>query len=217
MIMGKRLNDPRCEVVVRASGSGRETRYVALVAFLTLIICCSAIVLRNTTAKAVPVPSWQVDAFNDLTTSELATFNALHSAAPEIDILHEDGLEWPSVDQLALEYMPPFVQDAAWEMSGKLAWSRTVISTKDKHIACYLGRPSNPKKSRAFLLVMLHDHGPVNGTAHAPYEVWLHESVAVDMPSMINDQALINSGWREVVARSGEKEIARTKGEEYLQ
>lgn len=222
MIMGKKQSLPRCEVIVRPSGAGMETRLVLLVALLTIAICGGVIALRNTRARATEIPTWKVDAFNELRSQELATFNALYTAAPEIEAFHEDGTNrWPSVDQLRAEYIPPFVQDAAWKKNGGLGWARSIISTQDKHIACYLGNPLDPAVSRSFLLVMLHDHvkkeGNAGGAIHAPYEIWAHPSSAAGFPEMVTDQALINAGWREVVARRGEDEMKRTKGEDYLQ
>ncbi len=221
MRMGSRRMRPMCEVVVRPSGSMRETRWVLLVALLTVAVCSGAIIVRNTSARAVETPSWQVDAFLDLRAEELATFNALHTAAPEIVLFHDDILDqWPTVAELEGEFMPPFVQDAAWKQNGGHGWERSVISTQEKHIACYIGRPLDETVSRTFLLVMLHEHIKKEGTGgstHAPYEIWIHPSQAAATPEMVTDQALINAGWREVVARSGEREMQRTKGEEFLQ
>lgn len=220
MIMGKANRRPYCDVVVRPSGSGTETKLVVLVALLVLVTCGSFIVLRNTTATAKSIPTWQIDAFKDLRAEELAIFNELHTAAPEIEIFHEDeGSRWPSVDELAADFVPPFVQDAAWEKNGRMGWSRNIISTQDKHIALYVGHPGDASKTGSFMLVMLHDHvkkeGNASGATHAPYEVWLHPSPAADIPTMVTDQALINKGWREIVARKGEDEARRTK-EEYI-
>ncbi len=224
MIMGKRYSTPVCEEVVRPSGSGLETRMVFAVALLTVIICGGAILFRSTGATAKVVLAWQVDAFSDLRGEELAIFNGLHTAAPEIELFHEDKGEndggWPTVDQLAGELIPPFVHDAAWEKNGALGWTRSIISTQDKHIALYVGHPRDGAKSGSFLLIMLHDHVKKEGNAgaavHAPYEVWIHASPIADIPTMVTDQALISKRWREVVARKGEDETRRTKGE-YLQ
>jgi len=221
MTMGKQVMGARCEVVVRPSGSGLETRMVLAVALLTILVCGCVIVLRNTEVTAKVVTAWQVDAFTALRAEELAVFNALHTAAPEIEIFHEDeDNRWPSVDELAGDSIPPFVQDAAWEKSGGMGWSRSIIFTTDKHIALYVGHPSGTIKMGSFLLVMLHDHvkkeGNAVGATHAPYEIWMHASSVAEAPLMITDQALIKKGWREVVARKGEDETMRTK-KDYIQ
>lgn len=215
MIMGKRYRAPSCEVVVKPSGSGTETRLVLLAALLTIAFCGAAIVLRNTTATARDVPAWQVDAFKDLRAEELAIFNGLYTAAPEIEMIHEEMGGWPTVDALAAEYIPPFVEDAAWEKNGAMAWSRVAIASLGKHVVLYVGHPSDSSASGSFMLVMLHDHVKKEGNAgaavHAPFEVWLHASPVADPPAVITDQALINKGWREVVARKGEEETRRTQ------
>jgi len=218
--MGSKHGRMRCEVVVQPSGSGTESRLVLLAALVTILICGSVIMLRNTAATAKEVPGWQIDAFEDLGAEELAVFNGLYTAAPEIEMFHEDEGDWPSVDQLAADFIPPFMQDAAWEINGAMGWSRTILSTHDKHIALYVGHPGKPSVSGSFMLVMLHDHvkkeGNANASAHAPYEVWLHQSPVAEVPSAVTDQALINTGWREVVARKGSDETRQTK-EEFMQ
>lgn len=220
MIMGKKYSTPVCEVVVRPSGAGLETRMVFAVALLTIIICGSVILFRSSGATAKVIPAWQVDAFSDLRGEEMAIFNGLYTAAPEIELFYEDEGGWPTVDQLAKELIPPFVHDAAWEKNGAPGWVRNIISTQDKDIALYVGHPRDGTKSGSFMLVMLHDlvkkEGNAGAAVHAPYEVWIHASPVADVPTMVTDQALINKRWREVVARKGEDETRRTKGE-YLQ
>ncbi|WP_041721150.1 DUF6162 family protein [Pseudodesulfovibrio piezophilus] len=220
--MGKKHPLPLCEVIVKPSGSGLETRLVLLAALLTVIVCGGIIMVRHATATVQEAPSWQMNAFTDLRSEELATFNALYTAAPEIEAFHEDeDGRWPSVTELRAEFVPPFVQDAAWQRNGGLDWARSLISTSDKHIACYLGSPMEQDKSGSFLLIMLHGHvkkeGNAGASSHVPYEIWLHASPVAEFPDLVTDQALINAGWRVVVARKGEDEMRRTKGEGYIQ
>lgn len=215
MNRGRRGGLPACEVVVKPAGSGTETKLVLLFALLTIVVCGGAVALRNTTASGASIPDWQIDAFKDLGAEELAVFNSLYTAAPEIEMIHEEEGGWPTVDALASEFIPPFVRDAAWEKNGAMAWGRKAMPAQGKHIVLYVGHPSEGDQSGSFLLVMLHDHvkkeGNAGGAPHAPYEVWLHPSPVAETPSMVTDQALINKGWREVVARKGESETLRTK------
>ncbi len=210
MIMGKRYQPPVCEVVVRPSGSGTETRLVLLAALLTVLVCGATVLFRTASASVKPVPSWRVNAFRDLPPAQLGVFNALYNAAPEIEMIHEETGGWPTTDALAAEYIPPFVEDAAWEKNGSLGWSRVAIASPGRHIVLYVGRPDDGARSGTFMLVMLHDHvkkeGNAGGATHAPFEVWMHASSSAEVPDMITDQALIGQGWREVVARRGEQE-----------
>ena len=215
MIMGRRCRTPVCEVVVKPAGAGLETRLVLLVALLTITISGAAIVLRNTDVSAKPLPDWRVDAFSELDARELAVFNALYTAAPEIELYHEeDGFGWPTVDELAAAFIPPFVQDTAWEQDGAMGWTRSVIVGGERHIALYVGHPSADSGMGTFMLVMLHDHSQVEGAAdHPPCEIWMHPSPAADIPVMAVGRTLITKGWREVVARKGASETLRTKGD----
>ncbi|NDV19055.1 hypothetical protein GO013_06430 [Pseudodesulfovibrio sp. JC047] len=221
MTLRDRNMAPGCECVVRPAGAGVETRLVLLVAFLTVMVCGGSIFLRTSSARVAEVSGWQVDAFNDLRAEELALFNGLYTAAPEIMAFHDDSNgQWPSVTDLETDLIPPFIRDSAWRKNGAMEWSNSILSTKDKHIALYVGHPQDSDISGSFLLVILHDHVKKEGNAgaatHAPFEVWLHPSPVAETPTMVTDQALINKGWREVVARKGEDEMKRMKGEDYL-
>jgi len=213
--MGKRFVGPVCEMVVRPSGPGRETGLVLLFALLTVLVCGSAVALRNSATEAGPLPSWQVDAFRDLGGMDLAVFNALVTAAPEIEMIHEEMGGWPTVDRLAGDFLPPFVEDAAWERNGAYAWDRVAIASAARHIVLYVGRPQG--EGATFMLVMLHEHikkeGNAAGSVHAPFEVWMHPSSASEIPKTVTDQALIGQGWREVLARKGEGEIRSDRGD----
>ena len=217
----KRQSYPGCAIVVSPSGSSTETKLVFLVMFVTLVICGSSIGIRNLGGRPSNLPVWQVDAFSDLNTRELSVFNELLSAGPEIDAFHEDEGGWPTVLQLEEEYIPPFVKNNAWKKNGRIFWQREILSNSGSHVAIYKGTPENiGKMSSTFLLIMMHDHAKKQGNAgmpvHAPHEVWIHSSMDKDFPETVTDQALISSGWKEVVARRGEDEMKRTKGEEFM-
>lgn len=219
MIMGTRKWSG-CAVVVRPSGTSRETWLVMLVAALTVAICGAVVALRNPMETVTAEPEWRLNAFAELQGGELAVFNALHTAAPELIMAHEEEGNWPEIEALARDFLPPFVRDAAWRRNGQYHWERSIIRTADKHIACYLGRSFDNAARRTFLLVLLHTHGTKDGNAggmnHAPYEVWVHDATSVGMPAVVSDQTLIGKGWREVIARSGESELIRNKGEGVL-
>ncbi|MEF2232127.1 MAG: DUF6162 family protein [Pseudodesulfovibrio sp.] len=205
MIMGRRRGAACCTTVVRPAGPAAETRWVLAAALFSLLVCAGAISLRHGTVSARELPEWRIDAFAELRPQELAVFNGLCSAAPEIDLLHAGEGGWPSVDALAGEFIPPFVRDGAWQRNGGHHWIRSELSSTDRHVALYVGHPEDAEASGTFLLLMLHSHAKGQGNAdagvHAPYEVWLHASPVADIPSMVTDQALIGKGWREVVAR----------------
>jgi len=205
MIMGRRRDAARCVQVVRPAGPAAETRLVLAAALLTALLCAGAIALRHGPATARELPEWRINAFADLRPQELAVFNGLCSAAPEIDLHHAENGGWPSVDALADDFVPPFVQDGAWERNGGHHWTRSVLLSPGRHVALYVGHPDDAAASGTFLLLMLHSHAKGEGNAdagtHAPYEIWLHASPVAPIPDMVTDQALIGKGWREVVAR----------------
>ena len=142
MIMGRRRDGAVRVEEVRPSGSGTETKLVLLTALLTVFLCGGAVVLRTTAATSSAIADWQLDAFKDLRAEELAIFNSLHTAAPEIEMIHEEMGGWPTVDALAAELIPPFVRDAAWEKNGAMTWARKAMPAQGRHIVLYAGHPS---------------------------------------------------------------------------
>jgi len=189
---------------------------------LVVVAVCGWSIMTRARADAVSADEpWRMDAFADLSPGELAVFNDLRIAAPEIEAMHEEDGGWPSVAELEAAYMPPFVRDTSWRGSGRLAWARSVIATSDTHIALYLASPEMCGESRSLLLLLTHDHvrrqGNAAGRTHPSYEVWLHQACAPDFPEIVTDQALISAGWREVVARTGDSETRRAAGAEFMQ
>lgn len=207
----------KMDVVAPASGK-RESRWVLSVAVCISLFCAAGIGIRNTQPAPHVVDAWQINAFTDLSGPELGTYNALRTAALEIEDVHKEQQDqWMTLAELTDLYIPPFIHDAAWRKAGKLRWSRKVQLAKEMHIAMYLGNPQESGISGSFLLLMLHNHikkqgNAASGPTHAPFEVWYHSGEQKPFPEMVTDQALIAAGWREVVALEGKDEVKRMKG-----
>ena len=206
------------EHIVSPAISSAETRWLLLI-ILAIFICYSIVITTQTRSGAEKqLEVWQLNAFEALNASELAVFNALQIAALEIEQTHhwENG-RWLEIEELAELYITPFVKNAAWRKQGQIEWSQKIIPGDDRHIALYRGLPQTEDVRGAFLLLMLHDHekkqGNVStGPTHAPFEIWLHKNRDQRFPEIITDQALISTGWQEIVALTGEDEVIRMKG-----
>lgn len=204
--------------IVKPANSTQETRWLFLVVVLVFFCCASFITFRTGDNQVKDIENWQLNAFEDLNGNELAIFSALQTAAIEISDLHEfEGPGWASVEKLEEIYVPPFVRDSAWRKQGEIDWTMKDLQVGELHIAIYQGRPAKEAIGGTFLLLMLHDHKKKQGNAaagktHAPYEIWFNTNLDKKSPDVITDQALISSGWREVVALTGEDELIRTKG-----
>lgn len=207
------------EQIVVSSQTKNETRWVLLLALFT-VVCCSFLVgLRNNEEVINPTKSWQIDAFTYFNPQEMGVFTSLQTAAEEIIDVHviSDDEGWPTVDSLEEEYITPFVQDTAWKNQGRITWKASNLGADSRHINIYYGIPKNDDIRGLFLLLLLHDHAKKQGNAafgatHAPYEIWFNENLDSKEPSSITDQSLIASGWKEVIALSGDDEEKRLKG-----
>lgn len=164
--LGKQLKDIhpiREEIVCPACGRS-ETRWLFGAAVLIFAVCASVVGIRTSTDTTKQIETWQIDAFNVLRPAELGTFNALRTAALEIEDVHDtEGERWMPITELQEYLVPPFVHDAAWRKSGKLTWEQNIVPAGNRHIALYRGQPQEAGVSGTFLLVMLHEHTKKQG------------------------------------------------------
>lgn len=206
------------ETIVAPAKGSAETKWLLLVASIIISICAATISARTAHTVQNRTESWQLNAFTDFNSQETGVFNGLLNAAYEIGHTHDyQNGHWMEIRELEEFYIPPFVKDAAWKKQGNISWEQKVISVNNRHMALYKGVPANDTIGGSFLLLMLHEHKKKQGNAakgptHAPYEIWFHTNVDQKFPVIITDQALINAGWREVIALTGEDEVLRTKG-----
>lgn len=206
------------QTIVKPTKGGPETQWLLAIAFVTLAVCALTISMRTGSTTEKEIESWQINAFQTLNGSEIGVFNGLQTAAVEIDETHEmEGDYWITVNELQALYIPPFAQDAAWHKQGELAWTRKILEVEGRHIALYKGVPAKDQVRGVFLLLMLHDHRKKQGNVaacptHAPFEIWFHDRLDQEFPEVITDQAIIASGWKEIVALTGEDEVIKMKG-----
>ncbi len=205
------------ETVVTPAGGGKETLWLLVVIAVTVICCAAAVSLRTREDREKRIQDWQIDAFQDLSSREMAIYNGLQTASEEIIFIHSLENRWPEIRELQDQFITPFVEDAAWGNQGRITWQKKILDAGDMHIALYYGSAEQADKDGSFLLLMLHDHkqkqGNVGGgPTHAPYEIWFHASGGKKPPEIVTDQSLISSGWKEIVALTGEDEMKRMKG-----
>ncbi len=206
------------EEVIRPSGSRRETMWLVAAATCVLTICTLLILITSRQTAEKDLPEYKINAFSELSPSELAVFNGLYTSAPEINDIHNerDG-KWMSIAELEEYYMPPFVRDRAWEKNGRIKWTLKTRPTGEMDIALYTGNPQDDNAGGTFILLFLHNHKKQGNAEDAPehpeYEIWYTPSPGAYTPEITTDQAFISAGWKEVVAYKGSDEKTRIKGE----
>ncbi|PIE73689.1 MAG: hypothetical protein CSA20_01825 [Deltaproteobacteria bacterium] len=202
--------------MVPSAQAQKETRWVVLLAVLTVFCCGLFIAMRWQHHEENEAEAWQIDAFTIFNSPEMGVFTSLQTAAQEIIDAHtlSEAQSWPEVKQLEDDYITPFVRDVAWEKHGRITWTLKDLRAEERHIAVYYGAPAGREVRGLFLLVLLHDHTKKQGNAavgptHAPYEIWYNANITRQIPDVITDQVLIAAGWKEVVSRSGDDEKKR--------
>lgn len=207
-------------VLVRPARGEGELRWLLLFSTVIIFLCAMVIASGRKLGGQAELQPWQINAFQELRPEELGTFNALRTAALEIDDVHEDGGVWMDILDMQSLVIPPFVRDAAWRRQGRMGWEMRIPVSEKTDMALYLGVPKDFAVSGSFLLVMLHEHVRKQGNTvesdqqslHPRYEIWHTNSTSVQFPEIVTDQALISAGWKEVVALTGSDEIERMKG-----
>lgn len=210
------MNEPSRKLI-SPSGKGKETMYVLLAALVVSITCATLIFINQKQSQIAVLADFQIRAFSHLNEKELVIFNGLYTAAVEINVIHEEEAEWLTIVQLEDELMPPFTKDASWKKNGRFSWTRSLRPSGSIDIALYTGHPEEGKNTGSFILLFLHDHNQQLSNdrtepSHAPYEIWFHPSADKMAPEITTDQGFISSGWKEVIAYSGEDEIKKIKG-----
>lgn len=146
------------EVIKPASSRGE---FLSVTGACTLIILTAAILVAGRTRATddQELRDYQISAYADLSRIEQGTYNDLLTAAVEIDAIHFETQQWPTVAELDTLYLPPFMQDIAWKKRGALKWRRVIPDVEARHTVVYLGKTGDPQVSCSFMLWMSHNHG----------------------------------------------------------
>lgn len=183
-------------VLVRASGAERETFFVALLCVAIVLVAGTVIGLRTRTPEVVSIAEWQVDARDGLTAAEQGLNADMKVAADDIASVLDAG-SVPTPEELAGQALPPFAKDATSKGRGDHAWS---VVPADGAFAGWLGTTASPEIAGS-LLLRIATGG--EGAGHAEGDassVWLNR-LADAAVSGLSNEALIASGWKEIVSR----------------
>ncbi len=178
--------NPSRTQVVRPAGAGHETLYVLLISLLIVALAASVVLLRGEREDEQAIASHQIDARRDLTAAEQGIYTDLRVAFDEIQLLREENDAVPEVAALAEEGLPPFVDDAGSQSRGAHRWQWL-------QAGAYLGSSQDSDVAGSFLLLL-----PTAPDGQA--DVWLRRDSAVAIPASLDAEALIATGWRQVVS-----------------
>jgi hypothetical protein len=169
--------------IVRPAGAGHETLYVGLLCLFILLAAAGVVSWHGVSHEAVAVPSHQLDARRDLSAAEQGIYADLRVTLDEVRLLAEEQTEPVTPAQLARDGFAPFAQDASSVSRGSHAWSMVQHS--------YVGLSQAPEVAGSFLL-------RVNGPNA---DVWINRAPSASAPSQMDDKALADAGWQQVIAQ----------------
>jgi hypothetical protein len=172
--------------IVRPAGAGHETLYVLLLCLLILALAAGVVSLHGETPETESIASHQIDARRDLTAAEQGIYADLRVTLDEIRLLTQEQSTPVTPEQLSEEGFAPFAEDASSVSRGGHAWQMAGQA--------YLGLSQAPSVAGSFLMrVDTHESSQAN--------IWINRSPSTTASGDLNDQALIDAGWRQVVAQ----------------
>lgn len=169
--------------VIRPAGASHETLHVLWVCLLIIAVAGSVIAWHRESHDVAQLPSHQLDARRDLTPGEQGIFGDLQVALDEVALLRQEQQALPTPAQLAEEGFPPFVDDASSVSRGGHQWQLLPNQA-------YLGVTQDAAVAGSFLV----RNGP------SP-DVWLNRNANAAAPVDLQEQALNDSGWQQVIAQ----------------
>ncbi|AMB85749.1 hypothetical protein AWM79_10730 [Pseudomonas agarici] len=172
--------------VVRPAGAGHETLYVLLFCLVVLLVAGGVVASHGEKPEASPIAAHQLDARRDLTPGEQGVYADLRVTLDEIHLLQQDQQSLPTPEQLGEEGFAPFAQDASAVSRGGHVWQLLDQA--------YLGLSQATAIAGSFLM-------RVGGDSNAAPDIWLNRSSALAAPVDLSDNALITSGWQQVVTQ----------------
>ncbi|WP_024680562.1 DUF6162 family protein [Pseudomonas syringae] len=172
--------------IVRPAGAGHETLYVLLLCLLILAAAASVVSLHRETQDVHSVASHQLDARRDLTAAEQGIYADLRVTLDEIRLLTEEQQTPITPQQLGDEGFAPFAKDASSVSRGGHAWQMVEQS--------YLGLSHAPGVAGSFLM-------RVDSSRGHQADIWVNRSASITAVSDLGDKALIDAGWKQVVAQ----------------
>ncbi|KPX00716.1 DUF6162 family protein [Pseudomonas savastanoi] len=170
--------------IVRPAGAGHETLYVLLLCLLILGVAAGVVSLHRDTQETHSLASHQLDARRDLTAAEQGIYADLRVTLDEIRLLATEQQTPVTPQQLGDEGFAPFAQDASSVSRGGHTWQMVEQS--------YLGLSQAPNVAGSFLMRVDSDNQP---------DIWINRSASIAPVSDLDDKALVDAGWKQVVAQ----------------
>ena len=169
--------------IVRPAGAGHETLYVGLLCLFILLAAAGVVAWHGERHEAVAVPAHQLDARRDLSAAEQGIYADLRVTLDEIRLLSQEQSEPVTPQQLATEGFAPFAQDASSVSRGSHAWQMVQ--------GAYVGLSQAPAVAGSFLM----------RASEREADIWINRAASANVPATLDDQALAEAGWQQVVAQ----------------
>lgn len=134
--------------IVRPLNSRKENLYVITAVVVILFVAFLLFKLQHNKKNISKLSGNEISLYEDMSNIESSIYGDIKNALIEIDILKNDNSEYPSIEDLQAEMIPPFYKDEAWENKGSLIWHKHVHSGT----TYYLGISGDLTKAGNFII-----------------------------------------------------------------
>lgn len=132
---------------VKPLSSKKENLYLAFSFLLIILVAISLLKIRCKPLEVQKIENGEISSYKELKSVELGIYSEILNSLIEIEILKDEKGDYPNIEDLEKEEIPPYFRDSSWKNKGELKWN--MVYHDD--IPIYFGNSQN-KNIGNFLL-----------------------------------------------------------------
>lgn len=102
--------------------SKKENLYLIL-SFIVIILTATCLLkIRCKPFEEQKISSNEISSYKELNSIELGIYSEMLNSLVEIDMLKKENGDYPNINTLSIEEIPPYFKDSSWENKGKIEW-----------------------------------------------------------------------------------------------
>lgn len=135
--------------IVKPLSSKKENLYLLLTFCILIILAAFLLKFRHREEYVQNIGKNEISAFSSLNNIEASIYSDIKNSLLEISLLKDELGDFPDINTLEKEEIPPYFKDQLWEQKGAIDW----VSFKHENEIHYLGI-SHTQGIGSFLVVI---------------------------------------------------------------
>lgn len=135
--------------IVKPLSSKKENLYLLLTFCILIILAALLLKFRHREEYVQNIGKNEISAFSSLNNIEASIYSDIKNSLLEISLLKDELGDFPDINTLEKEEIPPYFKDQLWEQKGAIDW----VSFKHENEIHYLGI-SHTQGIGSFLVVI---------------------------------------------------------------